>query len=551
MFYNILLSLLSFFIVAFGTPTWNPWLGLVAASCGYTFFMRVLLDIPKFSHRFWIATAWFTAVHAMQLSWMPSHPFVYIYAALTILAILAGMQFGILSYWMRSDVIMKFRNIVGLASLWTLMEWSRLYFFSGYTFNAAGMALSSSIYSLQLASIGGIYLLTFWIMLVNLTLLRSWISGFTARYNLLWVAFAAVPYLFGAVHIHHHAAQMAEQSDKISVVLMQPAFPVDIIPRFKDAKSARREVVMKWGVVINSLKQHLGKPIDLIAIPEYFVPYGTYLPIFPLAEVRKAFAAELGPSDYSYFPPLREPYAIPFDAEGGYLLTNAFFAQAISNLFNADVIVGLEDTEEVTPGEKESYSAAFIFTTDNSIPNRYEKRILVPLGEYIPFHFMRNLASTYGIQSSFTCGSEAKIFNAKRPYGISICYEETCGHLMRESRLNGAELLVNLTNDAWFPNSNLPQVHYDHSRLRTVENGIPLVRSCNTGITGAFDSLGGVVGILGDNYEESQTLCDALYVDVPAYHYKTVYSQTGDWLVVSMSLIGFLGMLAWSKSKAK
>lgn len=102
---------------------------------------------------------------------------------------------------------------------------------------------------------------------------------------------------------------------------------------------------------------------------------------------------------------------------------------------------------------------------------------------------------------------------------------------MRENSQKGAHLLVNLTNDGWYPRSTLPQQHLDHARLRTVENGLPLLRACNTGITTALDSHGRTIAAL-DNSEEAP---GALQVDVPLHRYRTLYSRTGDALIVLLS----------------
>jgi apolipoprotein N-acyltransferase len=166
------------------------------------------------------------------------------------------------------------------------------------------------------------------------------------------------------------------------------------------------------------------------------------------------------------------------------------------------------------------------------------------MGEYIPFTWCRQLAAQYGITGSFTCGKSAKVFKGPVPFGTSICYEEIYGHLMRQNRLLGAELLVNLTNDGWFPQSHLPKQHFDHARLRTVENGIPLVRACNTGITGAMDSFGRIIGVLGEDPMERQKIADSIRLDVPLYHYHTFYAQYGD---LSVILFSCFSLVHWMR----
>ncbi len=106
---------------------------------------------------------------------------------------------------------------------------------------------------------------------------------------------------------------------------------------------------------------------------------------------------------------------------------------------------------------------------------------------------------------------------------------------MRYNKLKGANLLVNLTSDIWYPYSSLPQSHFDHARLRAVELGMPLARSCNTGITGAVDSFGRVLAVLGTNPQETHDLADSLQVQIPIFHYPTLYGLLGDKLIVALS----------------
>ena len=171
-------------------------------------------------------------------------------------------------------------------------------------------------------------------------------------------------------------------------------------------------------------------------------------------------------------------------------VSNAFWAQAIANYFNAELIAGMDEEDKL---EKKYYSAAFHFIPGGSQINRYEKQVLVPLAEYLPFEWCRSFVAYYGIEEFFTQGQECKVFNHKIPLSISICYEETFSNLIRDGRVKGARLFVNVTNDNWYPSSRLAAQHFDHGRLRAIENGVPLVRACNSGITAAVDSLGRTV----------------------------------------------------------
>ena len=550
---KIFLVILSFLIVAFGQPAWNAHLGILTACCGFACFWRVLLDVPKAKQRFWLGTAWFTAVQIVQLSWFASHPYGYIYGVLLFCAVLMGVQWGFLSIWIHSQSLQSFVSILGLTGLWTLLEWSRLFILSGLPFNPVGLTLSSSLYSLQFASLGGIYGLSFWVILTNFILLRAWLYDFRWMrwsFALLIVVF---PYAFGLGHLFFHTFYFNHHSERLNVVLVQTALPIEENLTFQSADEARLFVLNEWKHSLSTLKQHVGKSIDLIVFPEYLVPYGTFHSVFSLEEAKALF--------YDTFPDLVSPLAFlhnaslePFWKKQGesWLVPNAYLAQVIANLFQAQVLIGLEDSTyvEKEPRKIESVSAAFHFIPNGQqFPPHYAKQVLVPMGEYIPFEWCRTLAAQYGIRGSFTCGKGATIFEGRVPFGVCICYEEMYGHLMRQNRLKGAELLVNLTNDGWYPHSRLPKQHFDHARLRTVENGIPLVRACNTGVTAGIDSLGRTVAILGEDPLKEQDVADALFLEVPLYHYSTLYTRFGDLPILLLS--GFFLLLFFILSKRR
>lgn len=547
-FQKYALLLLSFLVVAFGQPVWSWWLGLAAAIGGYACFWRVLLSIHRPIHRFYIAMGWYIAVQCIQLSWFASHPYLYIYAVILLCATIMGIQWGILALWIQPSKMTNIRWVLALAGLWTVFEWSRLFILSGLPFNPAGLALTGAVYPLQLASIGGLYGLSFWVILTNLLVLRLWIIPKTRSRLAVLVGAIMLPYVFGAGHLFYHENILSHHSDTISVVLVQSALPIEENISFQSASEALNFVLDEWRQILTTLKKQVGKKIDFIIFPEYVVPYGTFHHVYPVEQVHEIFHDIFGSATDALLAQ-KSPYIQMIETYQGpkLLASNAYFAQILTSLFNAHSVVGLEDSVYVDSKKAESYSAAFHFSPDEKPPRRYEKRVLAPMGEYIPFEWCKKLAAQYGIVGSFTPGTCSKVFDGPVPFGISICYEEIYGNLMRQNRVLGAELLVNLTNDGWYPFSNLPKQHFDHARLRTVENGIPLIRACNTGVTGAFDSLGQIVGVLGDDPIDSQYVADSIHLEVPRYHYRTLYSNTGDAGIIGLSCLCILVGFIWRR----
>jgi apolipoprotein N-acyltransferase len=249
-------------------------------------------------------------------------------------------------------------------------------------------------------------------------------------------------------------------------------------------------------------------------MPESTIAFRYDQKFFHLSEAISLLDANFNNNYVKYLPPINKE---------DNLVSNAFLTQFIANYFDADVIIGMDN---------DNYNAAMVFHPQNGPVESYEKKILVPIGEYIPFDWLKNIAGKFGITGSYHHGhGNNKIFNGKIvPFAISICYEETFGNLIRKNSL-GAKLLVNISNDAWFPKSRLPQQHFDHGKIRSVENGSPLIRACNTGITGAVDAFGNIIKIFGQEEKKG----GVLLADIPLNHYLTPYSIWGDFFILILS----------------
>ena len=136
----------------------------------------------------------------------------------------------------------------------------------------------------------------------------------------------------------------------------------------------------------------------------------------------------------------------------------------------------------------EPYNSMFVLDGPDSIAGTYDKWHLVPFGEFppswIPF-------SVQIVPGHLAFGSGPKTFHVPGlpPLGGLICYEAIYPAQLVDEQ-DRPDWLVNITNDAWFGNSTGPRQHLEAARLRAVEEGLPLVRAANTGITAAFDALG-------------------------------------------------------------
>ncbi len=520
----------SWLIVAFGQPAWIPLFAPVAACLGYALFWKSALSSKR---PFLLSLVWFVGVQAVHLSWMTETeymgPFILIVYALLLLGM--GLQFALLTWLICKVKPLTLSACAALAGLWVFLEWSRLLPCTGFTWNPAGLALTASNFSLQAASLFGIYGLSFWVIFANLSALSAAVSR-TKKATVIWAAAALLPFVFGAFQQQRKPYYSKET---LSAVLVQPSLFPNERDFFPDQPEKWVPPLDQWARILGYIEKSADqKKIELIVLPECAIPFSAYWAIYPLDLIEtiwtKRFGAEAAQRD---FPPLGEKTSKKID--GQWRASNAFWLQALSNHYGCEVIAGMDDADE-----RKRYNAAFHFKPQTKEIDRYEKRVLVPVGEYVPLRkwtsLSRWIGEQFGISDSFNPGTEAKIFHGRVLIGVSICMEETYSSIIRESCSRGANLLVNLSNDGWFPHSRLARQHFDLGIIRAVENGVPSLRACSTGVTGGVDCFGRTLAVSAENE------AGALRLDVPMGNIHTAYSIWGDsgiFIISGICLAGF------------
>ncbi len=184
------------------------------------------------------------------------------------------------------------------------------------------------------------------------------------------------------------------------------------------------------------------------------------------------------------------------------------------------------------------YNSAVLVGTDGRSRASYRKMHLVPFGEYVPFasllFFVGPLIQSVG---DFSAGSEPVVFDLDgRRLSVAICYEQVYPAISRAFVVRGSELLVTITNDAWFKRSSAAFQHFDQSALRAVEEGRYVVRAANTGISGAVDPYGRVLN------RTELFVPAAVTADVRLIQARTIYSRIGD-VAAWVSLLATAGVL--------
>jgi apolipoprotein N-acyltransferase len=189
---------------------------------------------------------------------------------------------------------------------------------------------------------------------------------------------------------------------------------------------------------------------------------------------------------------------------------------------------GNDDRERGASGESRIYVGAKLVDPAGELGLRYRKIRLVPFGEYVPLKPLFTLGGRFAAKlvqevSDFTPGREAAtgLVDGHRVGGF-ICYEAIFPSLVRRFAAGGAELLVNVTNDAWYGTTSAPHQHLAMAAFRAVENRRYLLRAANTGVSAVVDPRGRVL--------EPTRLFDTtvLVRDVPFLAEQSFYTRHGD-----------------------
>jgi apolipoprotein N-acyltransferase len=191
------------------------------------------------------------------------------------------------------------------------------------------------------------------------------------------------------------------------------------------------------------------------------------------------------------------------------------------------------------------YNSIAAVDHDGAVVAAYHKAHLVPFGEYVPFHEWLNFIPTIAenIGWSLGPGPVTLTLPGLPPVAPIVCYEAIFPHAVIDEAHRPAWLL-NVTNDAWFGRSTGPYQHFAMARLRTIEQGLPLLRSANGGLSGVVDAYGRRL--------ESLPLGEVGYLDVQlpeALAEDTFYGRHGDWIVLVL-LAAVLGLAAVTRYSA-
>jgi apolipoprotein N-acyltransferase len=218
------------------------------------------------------------------------------------------------------------------------------------------------------------------------------------------------------------------------------------------------------------------------------------------------------------------------EAPADFATSDPFFRAELSELALSTATpviagsVGIDFDAAAENGYREFGSAA-IFAGDGNYLGRYDKIHRVPWGEYVPykqlFFFAGKLVANV---ANMQAGTRYSIFPlGGHKVGVFICYESIFGDEVRQFTKNGAQVLVNISDDGWYGDSGAPWQHLDQARMRAIENRRWVLRDTNTGVTTSIDPHGRTI-VAAPRHVRAAFVLPFDYVSG-----TTFYTRHGDW----------------------
>ena len=392
------------------------------------------------------------------------------------------------------------------AAAWVALEWLRGWFLSGFPWSFVGASQYQIVPLIQIAAFTGVLGVSFlvvWSSLAVYSAVEMIFQNPAKRH--VWQAEIVLPMLVvvllfvgGMFRIH----RSAPVENTLRVVAVQPSIPQTLLwSATEDEKRFAQLLAVSERAVTNHP--------DLLLWPESAVPMfdGVYNRISQFA-----------------------------------------LSNHVAILFNGD------DTE-FRPDATNYFNAAFLVWPDGKCAGIYHKQKLVIFGEYVPLaRWLPFLKWFTPIEGGWTAGDQPVIFRGENFSAAPlICFEDVFASVARKAAADAPDFLVNLTNDGWFGDSAEQWQHLANAVFRAVENGVPLVRCANNGITGWIDEHGQVRQIFRDAAGSAYGN-GALVMEIPQRTAAekpapTFYRRHGDWFGASCAGIFLAASLAVVKRK--
>ncbi len=418
-------------------------------------------------------------------------------------------MFGLLLAWVAgakskpddSEAAVR-RALAAAPFLWVAVELARTRI-TAFPWELIGYAQTGNFALTRIATLTGVYGLSFEILLVNSVFAAAFLVPRNApkerRKWLLAAAFGGAAFL--------QAGQLltpASMATDHTALLVQPNIP--ILDGARWTKEYFQETLRDLTKVsLHPPGEKAGEHFDFIVWPESPSPFYTNDPLF------RGAVSELARQS------------------GSWVVAGS---------------IGINPAMQNGGENAQIFNSAALVSPQGSWVGRYDKVHLVPFGEYLPFPklfaFAGGLTKEVG---EFQHGaSHAPLDAGEERMGTFICYESIFPDEVREGPLQGAQVLVNISNDGWYGDSGAWKQHLQQTRMRAIENERWLLSATNTGMTASIDPYGRIVE---SNERKIRTALIAPYALTAG---TTFYTRHGDWFafVCAIISVGAVVVSRWS-----
>src|SRR5271167_4992451 len=463
---------------------------------------------------FWWSYLQGFAANVVSLYWIPIplHDFADVHFAFAIFPMLALAAIvainSAVAIWAGELVARRMRipAVITMPIAWTALEWFRTYVPASFPWNLLGYTAYRNLELIQFAEFTGVY-------------------GVSA----LIVFFNAVVYVVisrrGAYRL-----QTISLSVLTAMMIALVAFGAWRISDLRDApQSGSFKVAMVQGNIPQSLKW------DPKFLPESYKVY----------QDETASAAKRG-ADLIVWPEAAAVFLFePDDQYPAELANDAAYRTALLTLARNIGEPGLFGAPALArqDGRLGFYNRAYLVSAKGEVDAHYDKIELVPFGEYVPArsilgYFVNRVVEGFG---DLVPGKEQTLFNVKgAQLGILICYESIFADFTRREVNRGADVLVNITNDAWYGESSAPYQVLAMAAMRSVETKVPMVRVANTGISALIEPSGQITNRT-PLFKRGTEIVNVSWRPV-----RTLYTMVGDLFAETCFMLTAIGLiLAW------
>jgi apolipoprotein N-acyltransferase len=483
-------------------PPIHVWIALIPSFVGFvwlvesspsrrsSFFTGWWFGFGYFSAGlYWVANAFLTKPE--QFGWLAP---IAVAALAAIQALFPGVT-ALLTDLTRARGVGR---VLVFAAAWTACEWARSWAFTGFPWNLIGTVWVFSDAMIQVTAVIGTYGL-----------------------SLLTVAAAAMP----ATLVDDEVAPRLSRMAIISVCALLLAVWVGGLVRLATIGHAENVPGVRLRLVQPNIPQNIKWKRELL-------------------DFHLETQAQMGDQPSAKAP----THVIWSETAAPLILAQDPKRLALIGEFTPANGLTILGTIRQTPPEMpfQVWNSLLVVDSDGQAVAFYDKSHLVPLGEYVPLRSIFNIGKVTAGTTDFSPGTGITTMRLPGlpPVSPLICYEVIFpGEVV--DRTDRPEWMLNLTNDGWYGLSSGPYQHFAASRLRATEEGLPLVRAANTGISAIVDPWGRVVARLG--------LGKKGIVDGPlpvALEAPTVYAKLGNWIVLLVVLVvGGTGLLLSHQSK--